>query len=56
MYQGRPEVLRAAPDDVRPQRSASLYDGHLEATEQSISAICGTLLLLSGLRRPACRC
>jgi uncharacterized membrane protein len=48
MYQGRPEMLRAAPDDVRPQRSD---DVHLEATERGISAVCGTLLLLSGLRR-----
>ena len=48
MYQGRPEVLRPAPDDVRSPRSD---DVNLAAVERGISAACGTLLVLSGLRR-----
>jgi uncharacterized membrane protein len=48
MYQGRPEVLRPAPDDVRPPRSD---DVNLAAVERGISAACGTFLVLSGLRR-----
>jgi len=41
-------VLRPAPDDVRAQRSD---DVNLAAVERGISAACGTLLVLSGLRR-----
>jgi len=41
-------VLRPAPDDVRPPRSD---DVNLAAVERGISAACGTLLVLSGLRR-----
>jgi len=48
MYQGRAEMLSAAPDDVRPQR---FDDVNLEGIERGISALCGTFLLLSGLRR-----
>jgi uncharacterized membrane protein len=51
MYQSRSETMSAAQDDVWSDRADSLDDVNVLPVERGVSAVVGTIFLVTGLRR-----